>query len=162
MDASGLQPGNSLKWKVALAASVLLAGCCDKAALERCRVEQAAKLALVEQTVKPSTAPMRLDIRAGATVTVEANVVRVACLSGRGASAEVRVKWKVSTPGVMTVRVTVGEKENANKVWMESGPEGEGVTGPWIQDGALIQLRDPSGDTLLAEVRATSLPCESK
>lgn len=162
MDGSGFQPGNSLKWKLALAASVSLAGCCDKAALERCRVEQAAKLALLEQAVKPSTAPMRLDIRAAASVAVEADAVRSACVSGKGASAEVRVKWKVSTPGVMTVRVTVGEKGNANKVWMEAGPEGEGVTGPWIQDGALIQLRDPSGDKLLAEVHATSLPCESK
>lgn len=162
MDASALQPGTTLKWKIALAASVVLAGCCDKAALERCRVEQAAKLALTEQAAKPSTAPMRLDVRAATTVAVEASVMRIGCVSGRGASAEVQVKWKVSTPGVMTVRVTVGSKENADKVWMEAGSEGEGVTGPWIQDGALIQLREPLANKLLAEIRATSLPCEAK
>lgn len=154
-----MKPRQSLLRILPFITTFLLVGCCDKAVIERCRADSAAKLVLLDVPGKQATGPMRLDIRAVAAAKVGATLIRASCVSGKGANAEVQVDWKVAMPEVMTVRATVGSGDTADKVWVESGPEGSGVTGPWLQDGALIQLRDLVAGKLLAEIRVVGLPC---
>ena len=136
-----------------------VAGCCDKAALERCRAEAAVKAVLLEMPSKPVNEGMRLDIRAASGTNVDASLVHADCVGGKAANAEVQVDWKVVKPEGSSVRASVGTNDVADKIWMESGSEGHGVTGPWIQGGALIQLRDSLSGTLLAEIHAVSQSC---
>ena len=89
---------------------------------------------------KPVTDGMRLEIRAASGVKLDALLVRADCTSGKAANAEVQVDWIIEKPEVSSVRASVGTKDVADKTWMEAGREGNGITGPWIQDGALIQL----------------------
>jgi hypothetical protein len=102
---------------------------------------------------------MRFKVKAASDVAVQVELVRAACVDGRGAAAEVRVAWDVQRPGLAGVRVRVGANGNPDKVWMESGPKGEGVTGPWISDGAMLRLGSSFDDSLLAEIRVAGLPC---
>lgn len=142
-----------------LACVLVLAGCCDKAALERCRADALAKLKLLDRPSIESQGLMRFNVRSIAAATVEVGVAKASCVSGKGGAAEVEVSWNVSLPTVRGVRARVGTGSNADKVWMESGPAGGGVTGPWIQDGSIIELRDSFGGGILAEIRVLGLPC---
>ena len=140
-------------------ACLLLAGCCDKQAVERCRAETLARLTLQDKPAVESRGLMRFDVRGIADADIAVDVVEASCVSGKNGAAEVRVDWKVAEPSVRGVRVRVGTGSNADKVWVETGPEGGGVTGPWIQDGSLIELRDSFGGGLLGEIRVVGLPC---
>lgn len=148
-----------LRHGVPLACLFLVAGCCDKQVLERCRVETQERLNLLEKPSVESEGLLRFDIRAIADAKIEIGVVNASCVAGKGGAAEVKVDWQVASPAVRGVRAQVGTGDSAQKVWVESGPAGGGVTGPWIQDGARIELRDAFGGGVLGEIRVVGLPC---
>jgi hypothetical protein len=143
-----------------LSSLLLLAGCCDKAVLERCKAEAAQRQALVARpAIIAANGPMRFKVKSASDVAVGVELVRASCVGGKGGGAEVKVSWEVARAGLAGVRVRVGAAGTAEKVWMESGPKGEGVTGPWIGDGALLRLSDSYDDSLLAVIRVAGLPC---
>ena len=147
-------------WGVAMVAS-LLAGCCDKDAMLKCREQQAEDYKLLRVTADESDisgTPMRLEMAAVAGVAVKARVKTARCEEGRGTSAEVALDWELSKPGVHGVRILVASGA-AGKVWMEAGTKGQGMTGPWVNGGALISIEDQVSGQLLGEVRAIALPC---
>ncbi|MBN8793567.1 MAG: hypothetical protein J0I01_15185 [Stenotrophomonas nitritireducens] len=149
---------------VMIAGVLLLVGCCDEAALEACRQQQAqmAQLAPVEvaQGTRSSAGPFLLEAKSSSDVALEAEVVNAGCDGSKGHGAEVKVSWKVSRSGVNGVRITVAEGSAAGKLWMEGGAVGEGVTGPWINDGSRLVLEDQVSGTILAEVSAIAQACD--
>lgn len=149
----------SLRRGVPIACLLLLAGCCDKQVLERCRAETLAKMTLVNRPSVEGQGLLRFDVRSIADANIDVSVAKAGCVAGKGGAAEVKVAWKVGLPTVHAVRVSVGTGNEADKVWIESGPDGGGVTGAWIQDGSRIELRDSFGGALLARIRVVGLPC---
>lgn len=157
---AGFVNGRRLRTAVSsLVVALLLVGCCDKAKLERCRAEASTKWLLRDVPTKPAKGGMRLDIRAITDVTVDASVTNSGCVAGKAVEAEVKVDWEVLKPEVSGVRASVGKDDVVSKVWMETGPEGHGITGPWIEDGAYIQLADSVTGRILGEIRAVGLTC---
>lgn len=155
-----MQCGRPYRGGMILTCLLLLAGCCDKQALEKCRAETQTRLQLLAKPSIESQGLMRFDVRGVADADIAVDVVKAICVSGKSGAAEVKVDWKIALPSVHGVRVRVGMGNTADKVWVETGPEGSGVTGPWIQDGSLIELRDSFGGGLLGEIRVVGLPCD--
>jgi len=155
-----MQCGRPYRGGMILTCLLLLAGCCDKQALEKCRAETQTRLKLLAKPSIESQGVMRFDVRGIADADIAVDVVKASCVSGKSGAAEVELDWKIAVPSVRGVRVSVGTGDTADKVWAETGPEGSGVTGPWIQDGSLIELRDSFGGGLLGEIRVVGLPCD--
>ena len=140
---------------------LITAGCCDKATLERCRAEAADRQKLLARpVVTAANGPIRFDVKSASDAAIDVTLVRASCMDGMGAGAEVKVSWDVGRAGLAGVRVRVGSNGNADKVWIESGPKGDGVTGPWIGDGSILRLSDSFDDSVIAEVRVHALACD--
>ena len=143
-----------------LALLLLIAGCCDKATLERCRAEAMERHKLTQKpALTAPNGPIKFEIKSAADAVIGLELARSACVDGKGGGAEVKVKWDVSRPGLSGVRVRVGSNGSADKIWTEAGPSGEGVTGPWIGDGSLLRFSDSFDDSTLAEVLVHGLAC---
>lgn len=152
---------------IAVAAVLALAACCDEAALEACRQQEAqlAQLAPVTPAAAPPEAgapsgPFRLEVRGSGHITLDAQVVGARCEGGKGKGAEVKLSWQISKPGSNGVRIKVGTGSSAGKVWMEAGAKDEGVTGPWVEDGTRLVLEDQASGMVLAEVLSVAQPCD--
>lgn len=159
LDMKADQLGNRRGLLSFMLVCLLLAGCCDKSVLERCRAETQARLAVLEKPPIESKGLMRFEVAGVADAHISVEVASANCLSGKSGAAEVRINWEITEPSVRGVRAEVGMGDRADKVWIESGPKGGGVTGPWIQDGSLIRLHDSFGGHLLGEIRVVGLPC---
>lgn len=158
-EAAQVEFGAKHRSAMILVCLFLLAGCCDKRAIDKCRAEAQSRLKLLEQETIESRGLMRFEVRRIADAKIAVDVLKASCVSGKRGAAEVKIDWKIAAPSVRGVRVRVGAGNNADKVWVETGPEGNGVTGPWIQDGALIELHDSYAGGLLGEIRVVGLPC---
>lgn len=90
---------------------------------------------------------------------VEANVENFTCDNGKGRSARVRVAWSSALPAIASVRILTVAPDGSSKIWVEGGPIGEDTTGPWIEDGARLELVDAQSQQPLAQVTARSAAC---
>ena len=152
-----LLPGAS-----ALVACLLLAGCCDQAAVQACetaRDQQAAQALAREAVANLSAEPFELRVATVDGVKLQAAVVEAGCVDGRAAAARIRITWEVKTPGVNAVRILVGSSDKADKTWIEAGASGTETTGPWINDGALLRMQSQSTGEALGQVRAQARAC---
>lgn len=155
-----MMTGIGIRPVIAAVIALVVAGCCDKAAVERCRAEAAEQQKLLAlPAITAANGAMRFEVHAAADVTLSATVVQSTCQGGKAGAAEVKLTWDVARSGMAGVRVRVGANDAVGKVWMEAGTKGEGVTGPWIADGSLLVLSDVFNDTTLAEIRVIGLPC---
>lgn len=150
--------------KIILASAFVLAGCCNKETIDSCRKDALSSSTGSEITHAQESAGvaevMRLDIKETPNVRIVAELLRAECISGKGGQAKVKISWQANIPDLDTVRASVETAGVANKVWVESGASGEGITGPWVENGLLIRLTNPKSGDSLGEVRATALPCE--
>lgn len=145
------------------AACILLAACCDQAAVQACQAERAAKDAKALAQGRVANGPdenLELNVATVEGVTIDAAVVEAGCSDGHGANARVRVEWAVKLPGVSTVRILVGSGNEANKTWVEAGASGAEVTGPWINDGALLRMESLASRETLGLIRAKARACQ--
>jgi hypothetical protein len=143
-------------------ACLLLAGCCDQAAVQACEAERAARTAQALERETVSSQPgeaFELRVAAVEGVKIDASVADAACIDGRGAGARVRVTWEVKVPGVNAVRILAGNGDKADKTWVEAGASGTEATGPWINDGAVLRIESQSTGESLGLIRAKARAC---
>ncbi|MGH8053001.1 MAG: hypothetical protein ACREP4_03610 [Stenotrophomonas sp.] len=141
---------------VGIAAALVVAGCCDQNAIDECRKQERQAAAMEAAGITPFLA----EVNGGSRVDINSDVQTARCHGGRSRNAEVKLTWQVIDPEITGVRIKVGSAGAEPKVWMESGAAGEGVTGPWIDEGSRLIFEDQKTGEVLAEVIGSSLPCK--